>query len=209
MIVRELIIFGAGGHARSCIDVIERHGVYTIAGLVGLPEQQNHKALGYTIVASDDSIGELAKLYQYGLIAVGQVKTAELRMHLYYQAKNYGFELPVIISPTAQVSRHAVIGEGSIIMHGAIVNAGARVGSNCIINTNALIEHDANISDHCHISTGSILNGNVTVGTGSFIGSGCTIKEGVLIGKSSLVGMGLTVRHSLGDYTCYTGQAET
>ena len=33
-----LILIGAGGHARSCIDVIEQQGQYQIAGLVGLAE---------------------------------------------------------------------------------------------------------------------------------------------------------------------------
>lgn len=204
-----IILIGAGGHARSCIDVIEQQGQYHIAGLVGLPEQRHTQQLGYPVIASDDALGELAKSYQYALISIGQIQTAELRLRLYQQAKQCGFQMPVIIAPTAHVSRHAAIGAGSIVMHGAIVNAGARVGNNCIINTRALIEHDTNIEDHCHISTGSILNGDVTVDAGSFIGSGCTIKEGVLIGKGCLVGMGLTVRHKLADYTCFTGHAKT
>ena len=99
------------------------------------------------------------------------------------------------------------LGTGSIVMHGAIVNAGAKVGNNCIINTLALLEHDAVIGDHCHISTGAILNGGVNVGTGSFIGSGCVLKEGLSIGKDCLVGIGLTVRHTLNDSTHFTGHA--
>jgi sugar O-acyltransferase (sialic acid O-acetyltransferase NeuD family) len=200
-----LILIGAGGHARSCIDVIEQQGQYEIARLVGLPEQRHTLQLGYAVNASDDALAELAKSYQFALITVGQMQTAEHRLRLYQQATQCGFQLPVIIAPTAHVSRHAVIGAGSIVMNGAIVNAGARVGNNCIINTRALIEHDAAVEDHCHISTGTILNGDVTVGTGSFIGSGSVIKEGVSIGKGCLIGMGLTVRRSLSDQACFTG----
>jgi sugar O-acyltransferase (sialic acid O-acetyltransferase NeuD family) len=204
-----LILIGAGGHARSCIDVIEQQGQYQIAGLIGLPEKQQTQQLGYAVIGSDDALNELAKLYQYAFITVGQIQTAEHRMRLYQQAAQCGFQLPVIIASTAHVSRHAAIGAGSIVMHGAIVNAGAQVGSNCIINTRALIEHDTNVDDHCHISTGAVLNGDVTVGAGSFIGSGCVIKEGVAIGKGCLVGMGLTVRHKLDDYLRFTGHAKT
>lgn len=204
-----LILIGAGGHARSCIDVIEQQGQYQIAGLVGLPEQRHTQQLGYAVIASDDALDELAKSYQYALITIGQIRTAEHRLRLYQQAAQCGFQLPVIIAPTAHVSRHAAIRAGSIVMHGAIVNAGARVGNNCIINTRALIEHDTNVEDHCHISTGAILNGDVTVGAGSFIGSGCVIKEGVAIGKGCLVGMGHTVRHKLADYAHFTGHAKT
>lgn len=204
-----LILIGAGGHARSCIDVIEQQGQYQIAGLVGLTEQKHTQQLGYAVIASDDALEELAKSYQYALITIGQIQTAEHRLRLYQQAVQCGLHLPVIIAPTAHVSRHASIGAGSIVMHGAIVNVGAKVGNNCIINSRALIEHDTSVENHCHISTGTILNGDVTVGEGSFIGSGCVIKEGVSIGKGCLVGMGLTVRHELTDHTRFTGHDKT
>jgi sugar O-acyltransferase (sialic acid O-acetyltransferase NeuD family) len=194
-----LILIGAGGHARSCIDVIEQQGQFQIAGMIGMPDEVHTQHLGYTFIGTDRNLPELAKIYQYSLITIGQIQTAEHRIRLYQQATQLGFQLPVIISPTCHVSRHATIGEGSIIMHGAIVNTGARIGKNCIINTHALIEHDAIVNDHCHISTGAIINGDVTVGTGSFIGSGSVIKEGVVIGKGCLVGIGLTVRHNLSD----------
>lgn len=203
-----LILIGAGGHARSCIDVIEQQGHFQIAGLVGLPEQQHTQHLGYAVIGADTDLPALAKNYQYALIAIGQIKTAEQRMRLYQHATQLGLQLPIIIAPTAHVSRYATIGAGTIVMHGAIVNAGANVGNNCIINSRALLEHDTSVEDHCHISTGAILNGDVTVGAGSFIGSGCIIKQGIAIGKRSLVGMGLTVRHNLSENTRFTRQAK-
>lgn len=204
-----LILIGAGGHARACIDVIEQHGQYQIAGLVGMEEQKHTQQLGYAVIASDDALDELAKSYQYAFITLGQIQTAKHRLRLYQMAVQCGFKIPVIIAPTAHVSRHATLGAGSIVMHGAIINAGAKVGINCIINTRAVIEHDTGVGDHCHISTGAILNGDVNVGAGSFVGSGCVIKEGVSIGKGCLVGMGLTVRHKLAEDTRFTGHDKT
>ena len=201
-----LILIGAGGHARSCIDVIEQHDHYQIAGLVGMPEEMHSAHCGYTVIATDNDLPALAKAYQYALITVGQIQTPDHRIRLYQLATELGFQLPVIIAPTAHISRHATIGAGTIVMHGAIANAGARVGSNCIINTRALIEHDVVVADHCHISTGAILNGNVTIGAGSFVGSGSVVKEGVTIGQRSVVGMGLTVRHSQAEYSRFVGR---
>jgi len=202
-----LILIGAGGHARACIDVIDRQGQYQIMGLVGLPEEKHIQHLGYEVIATDDALAQLAKSTAYALITTGQIQTAKLRKHLYQQATQCGFQMPVIISPTAYVSRHATVGAGSIVMHGAIVNAGAKVGTNCIINSRALLEHDTTVEDHCHISTGAILNGGVSVGAGSFIGSGCVVKQGLSIGKDCLVGIGLTVRHNLADFMLFTGHA--
>jgi sugar O-acyltransferase (sialic acid O-acetyltransferase NeuD family) len=190
-----LILIGAGGHARACIDVIEHLGTFDIAGLVGNEEELQLECLGYRVIATDSDFAKLAKQYQYAIITVGQIESALLRQRLYDQAVVIGFKLPTIISPTAHVSRHAVVGDGTMVMHGAIVNAGAKVGSNCIINTNALIEHDAIVADHCHISTGAIVNGAANIGLGSFVGSQSVIKQGVTLGNNCVVGMGIAVRH--------------
>lgn len=200
-----LILIGAGGHAHACIDVIEQNGQYRIAGLVGMPEEMNALHLGYIVMATDNDLPELAKAHHYAFITVGQIHSPESRMRVFNQAAGLGFQLPVIIAPTAHVSRHATVGAGTIVMHGAIVNAGARVGNNCIINTRALIEHDATVEDHCHVSTGAILNGGAYIGAGSFVGSGSVVREGVTIGKGCVVGMGLFVRHDQADDSRFVG----
>lgn len=203
----DIILIGAGGHAHSCIDVIEQQGKYHIAGLVGMPHEVHDKHLGYEVIATDDDLPQLVKEYGYVLISLGQILSPGSRIRLYQQVIKRGFQLPFIVAPTAYVSRHATLGVGTIVMHGAVVNAGVRVGDNCIINNRALLEHDTTVEDHCHISTGAILNGGVTIGAGSFVGSGTVIKEGVIIGKDCVIGMGLSVRHNQLDHSRYTGKS--
>ena len=201
----DLILIGAGGHARACIDAVEQEGIYKIAGLIGLAKEVGTKHFGYEVLATDLELPVLAKQYRFALVTIGQIQTAEQRIRLYSQAQDSGFTIPTVIAPTAYFSPHTTIGVGSIVMHGAIINAGAQVGKNCIINSNSLIEHDAHIEDHCHISTGVILNGDTSIGTGTFIGSRAVIKEGVSIGSNSLVGMGIMVRHNIANNEKYLG----
>ena len=200
-----ILLIGAGGHALSCIDVIEQEGVYKLAGLIGLTSEMNIQLLRYSVIGTDKDLAQLANKHQYAFISVGQIKTPTHRIRLYQDAVKLGFQLPALVSATAYVSPHATIEAGTIVMHGAIVNAGARIGKNCIINSRALVEHDTTVEDHCHISTGTILNGNVSIGTGSFVGSGSVIKEGVSVGKICTIGMGLSVRHNLTDGTLCLG----
>lgn len=200
-----LILIGAGGHARACIDVIEQEGRFEVAGLVGAADELHTRQLGYEVIATDQDLARLAGAYRYALVAVGQIQSPALRMRLYGELVGLGFELPVIVAPGAHVSRHASIGAGTVVMHGAVVNAGARVGENCIINTCALVEHDAVVEAHCHISTGAILNGGVRVGVGSFIGSACVLKQGVTLGEGCIVGMGLALRHDQPDHARFLG----
>ena len=206
MSIPSLILIGAGGHARACIDVIEQHGKFQIAGLVGMPDELNTSHFGYTVIATDADLPALAKAYQYALITVGQIQTPDHRIRLYQLAAELGLQCPIIISPNSHVSRHATIGAGTIVMHGAIVNAGARVGCNCIINTRSLIEHDTVVADHCHISTGAIVNGDANIGAGSFVGSGSVVREGVTVGQRVVVGLGLAVRHDQKEYARFAGK---
>jgi len=191
-----ILLVGAGGHARACIDVIELEGRFAIAGLVGLPEEVGGEVLGYPVLGTNQDLGRLKETYPNALVTVGQIKSPETRIHLFELLGAQGFSQPAIVSPKAYVSHHASLGSGSIVMHGALVNAGARVGQNCIINSQALIEHDAVIEDHCHISTGARVNGGARVGQGGFVGSGSVLREGIVLGEQCLVGMGLAVRNS-------------
>jgi sugar O-acyltransferase (sialic acid O-acetyltransferase NeuD family) len=189
MTAHPILLAGAGGHARACLDVIEQAGSFTIGGLVGSADEVGRDVLGYPVLGTDADLAALAATYRLGLVAVGQIKTPEVRIRLFDALKAHGYAAPAIVSPRGYVSAHALIGEGTIVMHGAIVNAGARVGRNCIINSRALIEHDTVVGDHCHIATGASVNSGVTIGSGTFVGSGATVRQGVRIGDRCVIGM--------------------
>ena len=190
----KILLLGAGGHARACIDVIETASQFEIAGLVEKDESMTNANLGYPIIGTDDDLMVLRTQYSNALITVGQIKSPKIRIKLYQLLKELDFTLPVIVSSQAYVSKHAQIGEGSIIMHGVIINANAKIGNNCIINNRALIEHDAIIGNHSHIATGAIVNGGVSVGSESFIGSGVVTKQYISIGNNCSVGAGVTLK---------------
>ena len=201
-----LLLIGAGGHAKSCIDVIEQENKFKIIGLVGSPNEVGTHVLGYEVLGTDDVLTEFLSLSKFALIAVGQIGTNDLRSTLFSKIANIGFKLPVIMSPMAYVSPRAVIGKGSVVMHRATINAGAKIGDNCIINSHALIEHDVIVEDHCHIATSATINGGSTVGKSSFVGSGTTIRESITIGHSCSIGMGMSVRYDLPPNSQFVGE---
>ena len=193
MILEPILLFGAGGHAKSCIDVIEQEGRFNIVGLIGKKDEVGSSILGYPIIGTDADLSILINQSQNALITIGQIKTPEPRIHLFNLLKQNGFNLPKIISPKAYISAHAAVGSGTVVFHGAIVNAGAVIGDNCIINSQSLVEHDAIINEHCHISTGAIINGDTNIGSRTFIGSGSRIREGINIGEQCFIGMGQNI----------------
>ena len=193
----KILLIGAGGHARSCIDVLEEENQFEIAGLIEKGESISNESLGYPVIGTDDDLKVLRQQYKNALITVGQIKSPKIRIKLYQLLKELDFTLPVIVSPHAYVSKHAQIGEGSIIMHGVIINANAKIGNNCIINNRALIEHDAVIGDHCHIATGAIINGEVSVENETFIGSSAVTKQAISIGKNCVIGAGVVLKNDI------------
>jgi sugar O-acyltransferase (sialic acid O-acetyltransferase NeuD family) len=174
----KLILIGGGGHCAACIDVIEQEGKYEIAGVVD-SDLSIKEIMGYPLLGNDGDLATLRLTYNCALITIGQIKTPLVRMRLFGIAKSLRYQTPFIISPRAYVSQHTSVGEGTIVMHDALINSRARVGSNCIINTKSLIEHDSIIEDHCHISTASIINGGVTIKRGTFVGSNAVTREAV------------------------------
>jgi sugar O-acyltransferase (sialic acid O-acetyltransferase NeuD family) len=199
----DLILFGGGGHCRSCIDVIEMEKKFQIAGIIDVAEKVNLSVLGYPVIGTDEDLSRLVKKYRYFLITIGQIESADLRIGKYEYLKKLGASFPVIVSPFAHVSKHSIIGAGTIIMHNVIVNAGAQIGENCIINTGAIIEHDVSIGDHCHISTGAIVNGGTTIGVKTFLGSNSATRQYIEIGEGVFMKSGVTVPVSLEAYKKY------
>ncbi|WP_169763636.1 NeuD/PglB/VioB family sugar acetyltransferase [Campylobacter mucosalis] len=197
--MKDIVLIGGGGHAKSCIDVIELEGKFKIYGIVD--SKVKDSVLGHKVIGTDDDLPEIFKTCQNAIVCIGHIKSNEARVRAFLNLKQIGFNLPTIISPLAYVSKHAVIGKGSIVMHHALINAGARVGENCIINSKALIEHDAVVEDNCHISTASVLNGGVVVRENTFFGSNSMAREYITIGKNCVVGGGMRIVKTLSDNT--------
>lgn len=203
-----LIVVGAGGHAVSCIDLLEQTNGVKIVGVVGQQTEVGTTVCGYPVLGVDARLTELRALASGALVAVGQIRSPDLRIELYRQLVALDYELPVIVAPAAYRSRHANINVGTVVMPGAIVNAGVEVGVNCIINSRALLEHGVAVGDHCHISTAAVVNGDAVIGEGTFVGSGAVVREGVRIGRRCVIGMGALVRHDLPDGSVFYGTSQ-
>lgn len=182
--MKDLILIGGGGHCKSVIDVIEQEGKFNIIGIIDIPEKFGEKILDCNVIGNDSELHAISKTCKNAFISIGQIDTPQLRIELFKNLLQIGFSIPTIVSPRAYVSKHAIIGMGTIVMHDVVINADTEIGDNCIINTKSIVEHGSKIESHCHISTGAIINGEVTIGKGSFIGSGSVTKQGIKIEKN-------------------------
>ncbi len=191
--MKGILLIGGGGHCRAAIDVIEAEGRFAIKGIVQPKADGVEPVLGYPVLGEDADLPVLLVETPQALATVGQIRTPAVRLRLFEQLKKLGAVMPVIVSPSAYFSRHARVEEGTLILHGVVINTGARIGANSIVNSLALVEHDVEIGNHCHISTGARVNGGAIIEDGCFIGSGAVLREGIRIGSGSVIGAGCIV----------------
>lgn len=194
-----LVIFGASGHAKVVIDLVERQGTLRIAQLADdNPALHGRPFFGYPVLG-----GRRELLAQYTgqplqlLVAIGNNRIrAELAA--WAEAQGFGLAAPAI-HPSVQLARGAVAGAGSVLMAGSVINADAAIGHNVIVNTGATIDHDCRIGDNAHVAPGATLCGNVTVGDGTLVGAGAVILPNLTLGANVVVGAGATIISNVPD----------
>ena len=109
----KIILIGAGGHAKSVVDTIERNGIFEIAGFLDKDEVGRKVYRTYQIIGHDE---ELPDLFQdgirYAFVCVGFMGNSDVRKRLYDTLKSIGYKLPVIVDDSAVVAADVRIGEG-------------------------------------------------------------------------------------------------
>lgn len=187
------------------IEAAESAG-YNILGVLDTPENVGKQVLAYSVIGTDDDIPQYVDKAEF-IITVGFIKNPSIRIRIYNRIKDAGGKLATIVASTARVSKYASVGEGTVVMHQAFVNAGAQIGANCIINTFCNIEHDAHVGAQSHISTGTMVNGDCKVGERVFIGSQSVLANGIEVCDDIIVGAGSFVRKTIRQKGIYSGNS--
>ena len=196
---KDVVIIGAGGHAKSIANVIYKAGDNVKgflddnieAGTVIIKEKKC-EVLGSIINAL-----HLQEKYHNIEFIIGIGENFKRREIAEQYEKNLNFY--TAIDPSSQIALDVEIGKGSVVLANTCINTATKIGKHCIINTAAIIEHDNIIGDYVHISPHCTLCGNVKVGEGTWIGAGSIVIPGVKIGKWSVLGAGSVVTKDIPD----------
>jgi UDP-N-acetylbacillosamine N-acetyltransferase len=196
---KNIVIWGAGGHALVVADVIRAGDRYAVAGFFVDPKcsgATRATLAGRVLGGREEMAAVLASGIDLAVVAVGH---CERRLELATLLERHGFSLVAVIHPRAIVAPGVDIGPGTVIAAGAVVNPGVTIEENVIINTGATIDHESRICAGAHVSPGAHLAGNVVVGRATWIGIGATIIDGVTIGANTLIGAGAVVLSDIPD----------
>ena len=200
-----VIVYGAGGQARVLLELMDRAGISPIAGLLDdNPALLHTKIDGIPVVGNIERLAIIHKVHHIhrAVIAVGD---NAIRRKFADHARALGLRLPVLIHPNAYVSPSAKLGDGTVVMAGAVVSAHVTIGELGIVNTRASIDHDCLLGDCVHVAPGVTLAGNVTVGDGALIGVGASVVPGLCIGDEAIIGAGSVVIRDIPSHTTVVG----
>ncbi len=188
--MKKLLIIGASGHGKVIADLAEQTHQYEEINFL-----DDNKLLHGNTFAKGKVIGktqlarELIKEYEI-FTAIGN---AEIREKITEELLECGAEIPVLIHPFSSIADDVIIGVGTAVMAGAVINAGSRIGKGVIINTCASVDHDNEISDYVHVSVGAHTAGSVKIGKYTWIGIGAVVSNNLSVTDHVVLGAGAVV----------------
>lgn len=117
------------------------------------------------------------------------------------------------IEPGAVIRDQVDIGDGCVIMMGAMINIGSVVGDGTMIDMNVTLGGRATVGKNCHIGAGAVLAGvieppsakPVVVEDGVVIGANVVVLEGVTVGEGAVVAAGAIVTKDVPPNTLVAG----
>lgn len=200
---KKILIYGASGHGKVIIDIVEKEGRNKIVGLIDdNPQLLRQSFYGYPILGGFDVLKEQVQHNYKLILALGDNKS---RKELWEKIKPLGYELICAVHPSAQIGKDVFIGSGTVIMANVAINPGAGIGENVIVNTGVTIDHDCLIGDYVHISPGTHLAGNIEIGELTHIGIGVSIIPNIKIGKGVIIGAGAVIVEDIPDNVTAVG----
>lgn len=196
-----LLLLGAGGHARVAAETALVSGHFSRIAFLDdrcLTPVQPFDYLDWPVIGPFAAAldPQICQQYPAALVAVGN---AAVRLKWLARLADAGYELPVVIHPTAWLSPSAQIGSGSVVFAQAAIQTQAVIGRGAILNTGCSVDHHALVGDGVHIGPGAFLAGEVKVGARSWIGIGASVIQQIHIGADVTLGAGAVVISDLPD----------
>ncbi len=144
----EVIVVGAGGHAKVVISSLRASGWGVRSVYDDDPRKWSTFILGVPIVGPVEQLSEPDGCP--AIIAVGDPIFRE------EVVKRYDRDWISVIHPCACVDESVQVGPGTVVFAGAVIQPEVSIGAHAIVNTSASVDHDCILDDYVHIGPAHI-----------------------------------------------------
>ena len=187
--MRKLAIYGAGGHGKVIADTAVALWWQEIV-FYDEAWPQHQKNSSWQVIGNYEAL--ISQLDQFFGVLVG-IGNCVARLKMHRELSQLGAPMTTLVHPMAYVSPRTMVGLGSVVFAGGIINIDSKVGEACIINTGSTVDHDCTLGDGVHICPGANLSGGVSVGEASWLGVGSCVRHSIQIGANVMVGAGAVI----------------
>lgn len=194
---RQLIVVGAGGHAREVIWLAqEATEPWDVIGCLDDSQQLQGQMMGGVKVLGRISDWQAHPQASF-IVAIGNPRVRRKIVSAMQAAGTPVFA--TLIHRSVMLSPRVQIGAGSMITAGCIVSTDVVIGQHVILNLACTVSHDGVLGDFATLAPQVALSGNVGLGQGAELGTHATVRQGLRIGRGAMAGMGAVVTRDLTD----------
>lgn len=148
---------------------------------------------GHRTVALSEVQGIFSPDTHSVIMAMGYNDLNRARERMFIRLKALGYDVETYIHPDARIYTDHPVGEGSVVLPGAVIEPCARVGANSLIWSNVTLAHHCKVDDHCWVAAGAVVSGQAKVQRNAFLGVNCTVVNAVTVGEFNVVGAGAMI----------------
>lgn len=180
--MKDINLFGAGGHCYAALELIKSIGSYVPKRIFD-DNSSVDQILGVQVSTYEPQMDDDALF----CISIGDNAVRKKIANLL--DKNF----PTLIHASAVVYPSVTIGRGSQILPNAVIDAAVSLGDFCIVNNNATVSHNVVVGNFVHIAINAAVAGRVQIGEGTLVGAGSVINPEIKIGNWVTIGAGAIV----------------
>jgi len=192
--MKEITLFGAGGHCYAAVALINSLGEYA-PSIIYDDAPMTEEVLNVPI---KKYTGEsLSNSPMFVTIGDNNMRKAIV--------EKFNMQYPSFVHASTVIYKSATIGKGTLVLPCAMIDAAVSIGDFCIINNNATVSHNVVIEDFCHIAINAAVSGGVKIGEGTLVGAGSVILPEITIGKWAIIGAGAVITKDIPDFAVVYG----
>lgn len=191
----DLLIFGAGGHGASVLELIRAVQVGEVAGFLDDGVQPGEEILGVRVLGGRSVLELLAERgLRQAVNAVGGIGDIGSRVRVFELLEKAAMRFPTYTHPSAVIEPSVELGDGVQVFPHAYLGSRAAIGFGSIVNTAAVVSHDCRLGRVVNVSPGTLLAGGVVVEDHVLIGMGVTVNLDVVIGSRARIGNSAVIK---------------
>jgi len=177
-----ILIYGSKDFALTVAELV-RHCGHEAAGFVDDFDK------GQRIIGTLEEVTRSHPRSDFAFaLAIGYSNLVE-RWRAWERLRAAGYAAPALVHPRGYVADSARLGEGCMVMAGALVDVRACLGAQVVLWPGACVNHDASIGDNTFVSPNATICGHTRVGANCFIGAGSTIADHCEVPAASVLKM--------------------